>query len=32
MTIPLKPGAKALIVGANGRTISLEAEILDLSK
>jgi hypothetical protein len=31
-TITLKPGAKALIVGANGRTISLEAEILDLSK
>ena len=32
MTIPLRPGAKALIVGPNGRTISLEAEILDLSK
>jgi len=31
-TITLKPGAKALIVGANGRTISLEAEILDVTK
>ncbi len=31
-TITLQPGAKALIVGANGRTISLEAEILDVTK
>jgi Flp pilus assembly secretin CpaC len=31
-TITLKPGAKTLIGGANGRTISLEAEILDVSK
>jgi hypothetical protein len=31
-TITLKPGANALIVGANGRTISLEAEILDVTK
>ena len=31
-TITVKPGAKTLIVGANGRTISLEAEILDVSK
>ena len=31
-TITVKPGAKTLIVGANGRTISLEAEILDVTK
>ncbi len=31
-TITVKPGSKTLIGGANGRTISLEAEILDLSK
>jgi hypothetical protein len=31
-TITLKPGAKTLIGGANGRTISLEAEILDVTK
>lgn len=31
-TITIKPGAKTLIGGANGRTISLEAEILDVSK
>jgi hypothetical protein len=28
----VKPGEKALIGGGNGRTISLEAEILDVSK
>ena len=31
-TITMKPGAKTLIGGANGRTISLEAEILDVTK
>jgi len=32
-TITVKPGAKTLLVGgANGRTISLEAEILDVTK
>ena len=31
-TIMAKPGEKALIGGGNGRTISLEAEILDVSK
>jgi hypothetical protein len=31
-TIMVKPGEKALIGGGNGRTISLEAEILDVSK
>jgi len=32
MTITVKPGAKTLIGGGNGRTISLEAEILDVTK
>jgi hypothetical protein len=31
-TITVKPGAKTLIGGSNGRTISLEAEILDVTK
>ena len=31
-TITVMPGAKTLIGGGNGRTISLEAEILDVSK
>jgi len=31
-TITVKPGAKTLIEGANGRTVSLEAEILDVTK
>jgi hypothetical protein len=31
-TITVKPGAKTLIGGGNGRTIELEAEILDVSK
>lgn len=31
-TITVKPGAKMLIGGANGQTISLEAEILDVTK
>jgi type II secretory pathway component GspD/PulD (secretin) len=31
-TITVKPGSKTLIGGANGRTIELEAEILDVSK
>ncbi len=31
-TITVKPGAKTLIGGANGQTISLEAEILDVTK
>lgn len=31
-TVTVKPGAKTLIGGANGRTISLEAEILDVTK
>jgi type II secretory pathway component GspD/PulD (secretin) len=31
-TITVKPGAKTLLGGAGGRTIALEAEILDLSK
>jgi hypothetical protein len=31
-TITVKPGAKTLLGGSGGRTISLEAEILDLSK
>jgi hypothetical protein len=31
-TITVKPGAKTLIRDANGRTISLEAEILDVTK
>ena len=31
-TITVKPGTKTLIGGANGRTISLEAEILDVTK
>jgi hypothetical protein len=31
-TITVKPGAKTLIGDANGRTISLEAEILDVTK
>lgn len=31
-TITVKPGAKSLIGGSNGRTISLEAEILDVTK
>jgi hypothetical protein len=31
-TIMVKPGEKTLIGGGNGRTISLEAEILDVSK
>jgi len=31
-TITVKPGAKTLLGGAGGRTISLEAEILDVTK
>ena len=31
-TITVKPGAKTLLGGAGGRTIELEAEILDVSK
>jgi len=31
-TITVKPGAKTLLGGAGGRTFTLEAEILDLSK
>lgn len=31
-TITVKPGQKTLLVGAGGRTISLEAEILDVTK
>jgi len=31
-TITVKPGHKTLLVGGGGRTIALEAEILDLSK
>jgi hypothetical protein len=31
-TITVKPGAKTLIGGSNGRTITLEAEILDVTK
>ena len=31
-TITVKPGAKTLLGGGGGRTIALEAEILDLSK
>ena len=31
-TVTVKPGAKTLIGGADGRTITLEAEILDVSK
>jgi type II secretory pathway component GspD/PulD (secretin) len=31
-TITVKPGQKSLLGGAGGRTIALEAEILDLSK
>ena len=31
-TITVKPGAKTLIGGANGRAIALEAEILDVTK
>jgi hypothetical protein len=31
-TITVKPGAKTLIDGGNGRTIALEAEILDVTK
>jgi type II secretory pathway component GspD/PulD (secretin) len=31
-TITVKPGSKTLIGGGNGRTIELEAEILDVSK
>ena len=31
-TITVKPGAKTLMGGAGGRTIALEAEILDVSK
>ncbi len=31
-TITVKPGSKTLIGGANGRTIELEAEILDVTK
>jgi len=31
-TVTVKPGAKTLLGGANGRTISLEAEILDVTK
>ena len=31
-TITVKPGAKTLLGGAGGRTIALEAEILDVSK
>jgi hypothetical protein len=31
-TITVKPGAKTLLGGGNGRTIELEAEILDVSK
>lgn len=31
-TVTVKPGAKTLLGGANGRTIALEAEILDVSK
>lgn len=31
-TITLKPGHKSLLVGAGGRTIGLEAEILDVTK
>jgi hypothetical protein len=31
-TFTVKPGAKTLLGGAGGRTIALEAEILDLSK
>jgi len=31
-TITVKPGAKTLIGGSNGRSISLEAEILDVTK
>ncbi|MFM2212544.1 MAG: hypothetical protein RL639_1738, partial [Verrucomicrobiota bacterium] len=31
-TITVKPGEKTLLGGAGGRTVALEAEILDLSK
>ncbi len=31
-TITVKPGAKTLLGGAGGRTIALEAEVLDVSK
>ena len=31
-TITVKPGQKSLLVGADGRTIALEAEILDVTK
>ena len=31
-TVTVKPGAKTLLGGAGGRTIALEAEILDVSK
>ena len=31
-TVTVKPGAKTILGGANGRTIALEAEILDVSK
>ncbi len=31
-TITVKPGQKSLLVGAGGRTIALEAEILDVTK
>jgi len=31
-TVTVKPGAKTLIGGSNGRTITLETEILDVSK
>ncbi|PAZ06069.1 MAG: hypothetical protein CAK86_02865 [Opitutia bacterium AMD-G1] len=31
-TITVKPGQKTLLVGAGGRTIALEAEILDVTK
>jgi hypothetical protein len=32
VTLKLKPGEKTLLGGANGKTVELEAEILDLSK
>jgi hypothetical protein len=31
-TVTLMPGKPAVMGGSNGRTISLEAEILDVSK
>jgi len=31
-TVTVKPGAKTLLGGGGGRTIALEAEILDVSK